>query len=94
MSGAIVRQMKSLPLRQLLRDPKLVKKLTASGQSVRITDNGKPLWVVQPDPGEDAETDEVKAARDAWVEEEFVQVLKERKFKTSAAKLIIESRQW
>lgn len=40
--------MKSIPLRSLLREPLKVKRLTRSGQSVQVTDNGKPLWVIQP----------------------------------------------
>ncbi len=40
--------MKSIPLRSLLREPVKVKRLTRSGQSVQVTDNGKPLWVIQP----------------------------------------------
>lgn len=36
--------MKTIPLRTLLRDPKSVKKLTAAGESVRITDGGVALW--------------------------------------------------
>lgn len=41
--------MKTLPLSALIRQPARVKKLTAAGQQVRITDRGKPLWVLQPD---------------------------------------------
>ena len=40
--------MKTIPLRSLLREPIRVKRLTRSGQSVQVTDNGKPLWVIQP----------------------------------------------
>ncbi len=40
--------MKSIPLRQLLREPAKVKRITRSGGSVLITDNGNPLWIVQP----------------------------------------------
>jgi len=40
--------MKSIPLRQLLREPTRVKRITAAGRSVQITDNGHPLWIVQP----------------------------------------------
>jgi len=39
---------KTIPLRRLLRQPIKVKRLTGSGQSVQVTDNGKPLWVIQP----------------------------------------------
>jgi hypothetical protein len=40
--------MKSIPLRQFLREPITVKKITRGGQSVRITDHGQPLWILQP----------------------------------------------
>jgi hypothetical protein len=40
--------MKTIPLRNLLREPIKVKRLTRSGQSVQVTDNGKPLWVIRP----------------------------------------------
>jgi antitoxin (DNA-binding transcriptional repressor) of toxin-antitoxin stability system len=40
--------MKTIPLRHLLREPVKVKRLTRGGQSVQITDHGKPLWVIQP----------------------------------------------
>ena len=40
--------MKTIPLRSLLREPIKVKRLSRSGQSVQVTDNGKPLWVIQP----------------------------------------------
>lgn len=43
--------MKTLPLRDLLRQPSKVKKLTAAGHEVRVTDRGKPLWVLKPDRG-------------------------------------------
>jgi hypothetical protein len=36
-----------------------VKRLTRSGRSVQITDNGKPLWVIQLAPQE--EEDEKRA---------------------------------
>lgn len=52
--------MKSIPLRSLLREPVKVKRLTRSGQSVKITDNGKPLWVIQP---ADREEEDAKRAQ-------------------------------
>jgi hypothetical protein len=39
---------KTIPLRSLLREPVKVKRLTRSGHTVQVTDNGKPLWVIQP----------------------------------------------
>jgi len=41
--------MKTLPLRELLRQPGRVKKLTAAGHEVRVTDRGKPLWIIHAD---------------------------------------------
>jgi hypothetical protein len=68
--------MKTLPLRELLRRPATVKRLTAAGQSVQITDNGKPLWVVQPaaDHFASRETD---AARHRMWEEYFQDLLQD-----------------
>jgi hypothetical protein len=48
--------MKSLPLRELLRQPARVKKLTAAGHEVRVTDRGRPLWVIQADKAAAGET--------------------------------------
>ncbi len=41
--------MKTLSLEELLRAPAKVKKLTAAGHGLRITDGGNPLWVLKPD---------------------------------------------
>jgi antitoxin (DNA-binding transcriptional repressor) of toxin-antitoxin stability system len=40
--------MKTITLRALLREPLKVKRWTAAGESVRITDRGQPLWIIQP----------------------------------------------
>ena len=53
--------MKSIPLRSLLREPIKVKRLTRSVQSVQVTDNGKPLWVIQPAVQEEADADRARA---------------------------------
>jgi antitoxin (DNA-binding transcriptional repressor) of toxin-antitoxin stability system len=84
--------MKTLPLRELVRHPSKVKKLTAAGQAVRITDNGKPLWVVSPAPCDDEETPEEAEARRRWMDEELDAVLKEPVSRYSAAQLILDSR--
>jgi hypothetical protein len=39
--------MKTISLRSLLREPLKVKRLTRSGLSVQVTDNGRPLWVIR-----------------------------------------------
>lgn len=57
--------MTTLPLRDLLRQPSKVKRLTRAGHVVRITDHGVPLWDVQPaaqPAGASSRTDRRKAA--------------------------------
>jgi len=39
--------MKTIPLRQLVREPLKVKGWTRAGQTVQVTDNGKLLWIIQ-----------------------------------------------
>lgn len=53
--------MKSIPLRSLLREPGKVKRLTRSGQSVHVTDNGKPLWVIQPAGHEEEDAERARS---------------------------------
>lgn len=53
--------MKTIPLRSLLRAPLKVKRLTRSGQSVQVTDNGKPLWVIQPAAEEKNDVERARA---------------------------------
>ena len=85
--------MKTLPLRELMRRPATVKKLTASGQSVRITDNGKPLWVLQPDKGNGEIDKTEEKVRQEWMDRYFEDLLKEEPLKgLSAAAIVIESR--
>jgi hypothetical protein len=67
--------MKTLPLRELLRRPTLVKQITAQGDSVRVTDNGKSLWVVMPDVGELPVDEQAEAARSDWIEGYFDELM-------------------
>lgn len=60
--------MKTIPLRRLLREPIRVKRLTRSGQSVQVTDNGKPLWVIQPAAREEDDPERARAI-DALLDE-------------------------
>ena len=60
--------MKTIPLRNLLREPVKVKRLTRSGQSVQVTDNGKPLWVIQP-AAQEANDEERARAIDELLDE-------------------------
>ncbi|MDB6138531.1 MAG: hypothetical protein JWO94_1603 [Verrucomicrobiaceae bacterium] len=85
--------MKTLPLRELMRRPIEVKKLTAKGESVRITDNGKPLWVLTPDRDND-EADEAKEkARQEWMDGYFKDLLSQQpQTGKSVAEIVIDSR--
>jgi hypothetical protein len=80
--------MKTIPLRTLVREPLKVKRLTGAGQAVTVTDNGKPLWVLQPANGTVAD----EAERHRAIEETLDQVLREPPSKTDLSKIIIESR--
>ena len=85
--------MTTLPLRELMRHPLAVKKLTSKGQSVRITDNGKPLWVLMPDRETDASTEDAETARQEWMDKYFDDLLAEQPLTDiSAAQLVMESR--
>lgn len=53
--------MKSILLRQLLREPIRVKRITRAGQSVRITDHGQPLRILQPALGRGDDAERVRA---------------------------------
>jgi antitoxin (DNA-binding transcriptional repressor) of toxin-antitoxin stability system len=79
--------MKTIPLRHLLREPRQVKRWTRSGQSVQVTDNGQPLWVIQPVTREE-NTDERARAIDELLDE----ALHSPRSPVSAAALLEESR--
>ena len=78
--------MKTIPLRQLLREPLKVKRLTRSGQAVRVTDQGAPLWIIQPAAGED------DAGRAHAIDELLDEVLRGPKSSISLSRLIKDSR--
>jgi len=80
--------MKTISLRTLLREPLKVKRMTRSGKSVQVTDNGHPLWILQPPNGTDVDEEERRRAIDEILDE----VLREKPSKISAAKLLDESR--
>jgi len=67
--------MKTLPLRELVRRPTAVKKLTAAGQSVQITDNGKPLWVISA--ADHAPSKEADSARRQLWDGHFAELMSE-----------------
>ena len=39
--------MKTIRLRQLVREPLKVERWTQAGQTVQVRDNGEPLWTIQ-----------------------------------------------
>lgn len=82
-----------MPLRELLRHPRLVKEITAQGDSVKVTDNGKALWVVMPDAGETPKDEEDEAARSEWIDRYFDELAaSSAKAGPSLSDLVLESR--
>ncbi len=79
--------MKTITLRTLVREPRTIKRWTRAGQSVRVTDNGQPLWILQP---ADASPDERE--RCCATDEILDEVLREKPSKVSAVRLLEESR--
>ncbi len=80
--------MKSIPLRSLLREPIKVKRLTRSGQSVHVTDNGKPLWVIQPA----AQEEEEDAERSRAIDELLDEALRAPRSRISLSEILEEER--
>jgi hypothetical protein len=78
--------MKSIPLRQLLREPLKVKRWTRAGQAVQVTDQGEPLWIIQPAVGGDDE------GRSRAIDELLDEVLRGPKSRISLSRLIKDSR--
>jgi hypothetical protein len=79
--------MKTITLRTLMREPLKVKRWTRTGKSLRVTDSGKPLWILQP---ASAAPDEEERRRTTT--EVLDEVLRERPSRISAARLLEESR--
>jgi hypothetical protein len=79
--------MKTITLRTLVREPLKVKRITRTGNSVQVTDNGEPPWILRPVHGKDDETRRLRAT-----DEILDEVLRERPSKISAARLLEESR--
>jgi hypothetical protein len=79
--------MKTISLRMLVRQPLKVKRITRTGKSVQVTDNGEPLWIIHP-----ATTQADQELRRREIEEEFAEVLRGPKSKISLSKIVLESR--
>ena len=80
--------MKTIPLRTLVREPLKVKRMTRAGKSVCVTDNGRPLWVLQP--AEEATSDKDRRRRE--IDEVLDEVLRGPRSKISLSKIVLESR--
>jgi len=78
---------KIIPLRQLVRQPLQVKRWTRAGQSVQVTDNGRPLWIVRA-----AESVEDIAQRQVAIDEVLDETPREPRQRVSAAQLLEDSR--
>jgi hypothetical protein len=79
--------MKTITLRTLVREPRKVKCLTRAGNSVRVTDKGQPLWVIQP-----AVTEDDEARRQEELEKELAEVLLEPQSPMPLSEIILASR--
>lgn len=80
--------MKTISLRTLLREPLKVKRITRAGEPVQVTDNGHPLWILQPANGTDTDEAERRRAIDEILDE----VLRQKPSKMSLSKIVLESR--
>ncbi len=80
--------MKTISLRTLLREPLKVKRMTRASRPVQVTDNGEPLWILQPANGTDTDEAERRQAIDEILDE----VLREKPSKISLSKIVLESR--
>ena len=80
--------MKTISLRALLREPLKVKRLTRTGKSVQVTDNGEPLWILSPAHGTEADEERRKHE----IEELFAEVRRGLPSKISLSKVVLESR--
>ena len=80
--------MKRISLRTLLREPLKVKRITRTGKFVQVTDNGQPLWILQPANGTDTDEAERRRAIDEILDE----VLREKPSKISLSRILDESR--
>ena len=80
--------MKTISLRTLVREPLKVKRMTRSGKPVQVTDNGHPLWIIQPANGTQA--DEEQRRRE--IEELSSEVRRGPRSKIPLSRIVLESR--
>lgn len=80
--------MKTISLRTLVREPVKVKRMTRAGNSVQVTDNGRPLWILQPANGTEAD----EKRRQCEIEEALAEVLRGPRSKLPLSRIVLESR--
>ncbi len=80
--------MKSVSLRTLVREPLKVKRMTRAGNAVQVTDNGEPLWILQPAATTHSDDVGRRQAIDGILDE----VLGEKAALPSASQILEESR--
>jgi hypothetical protein len=86
-SGGTVRQCEIDSAPQFASGAVKVKRLTRAGQSLQVTDNGKPFWVIHPAP---QEQDDEERARS--IDELLDEALRSPRSPISTAALLEESR--
>jgi len=79
--------MRTITLRTLLREPLKVKRMTRTGKPVQVTDDGEPLWIIQP-AASPADEDQ----RHREIDELLDEVLRSPPSQISLSKLVLESR--
>ena len=80
--------MRTISIRTLVREARKVKRMTRTGQPVQVTDNGRPLRILQPAHG----TERDEAERRQAIDEILDEVLHAKPAKINAAKHLEESR--
>jgi hypothetical protein len=80
--------MTTISLRTLVREPLKVKRITRTGKSVQVTDNGKPLWVIHPADG--SLIDQEQRRRE--IEELFAEVRSGPRYKIPLSQVVLDSR--
>lgn len=78
--------MTSITLRQLVRETRKVKRITEAGDSLLVTDHGKPLWKISPA----TELDEESRAKE--IDAELDLLLAEPKSTYNLAEIVIQGR--
>ena len=88
MRQSVPSDMKTVPLRTLLREPLKIKKMTRAGEKIEVTDNGEALWIIQAAKS----SAEEEAERIRAIDELLDEVLKSKSSKMNLSQIVIESR--